>query len=49
MSRNRARQRQNRREKAERLNLRNDYGVNDPTPRDAVNNIIREKKKEKHS
>lgn len=39
---NRGRQRVNRRKKEEQLGGRNAYGLKDPTPKEAVDNIIRE-------
>ena len=41
----RERQRENRRKKEERLESRNYYGLQDPTPRQAIDNIIREARK----
>lgn len=40
---NRNRQRQNRKLKEERLNRKDICGVADPTPYEAVNNILKEK------
>ena len=42
---NRDKQRQNRKRKEEMLNIRNEYGNYDPTPYEAVKNIIHENKK----
>ena len=42
---NRERQRANRRRKEERLDRCNCYGLQDPTPRQAVQNIINEAKR----
>lgn len=39
---NRDKQRHNRRIKQELLDSKNAYGVNDPTPREAVKKIVRE-------
>lgn len=44
---NRTKQRHNRRIKEEMLNLKNECGVKDPTPYEAVNEIIKEFKKRK--
>ena len=41
---NRDRQRENRRQKEEKLALRDFCGIRDPTPRDAVRNIIRKER-----
>lgn len=42
---NRSRQRANRMRKEERLESRNCYGLKDPTPKRAVENIINEAKR----
>ena len=44
---NRERQRQNRKRKEEMLNVRNEYGNCDPTPYEAVKNIILENKRKR--
>ena len=44
---NRDKQRQNRKRKEEMLNIRNEYGNYDPTPYEAVKNIIQEDYKNK--
>ena len=41
----RERQRTNRRKMEEQLGSRNAYGLQDPTPKEAVSNIIREKER----
>ena len=41
----REKQRENRRRKEERLESRNCYGLKDPTPRQAIDNIIREERR----
>lgn len=47
MKKNRERQRANRRLKEEMLDLKDACGVNDPTPREAVKEIINEFRKNK--
>ena len=44
---NRERQRQNRKRKEEMLNVSNEYGNCDPTPYEAVKNIILENKRKR--
>ncbi len=41
----RDRQRINRKKKEERLESRNCYGLQDPTPRQAIDNILREERR----
>ena len=40
----REKQRENRKRKEERLESRNSYGLKDPTPRQAIDSIIREER-----